>query len=113
MPLALVAHLKNWAADMFDWGSDTEIEIRIVRPARRNRKDYFKNVEADLLRWFGVRYRRLPMITGHLNRISSIKDMSEEVSPTLDRRSRNALHFHSNSSEQQPSWQPATDRPVG
>lgn len=58
----LADHLKNWAADVFLWGSDTEIEIRIVRPARKNRIEYFKNVEADLLRWFGKRYGSLPLI---------------------------------------------------
>jgi hypothetical protein len=36
----LAKHLKSWAADIFLWGNDTEIEIRILRPARKNRWDY-------------------------------------------------------------------------
>jgi len=58
----LATHLKNWASEIFVWGSDTEIEIRVLRPARKNRTEYFKNVEADLLDWFGSRFGTLPLI---------------------------------------------------
>lgn len=58
----LAKHLKRWAAEVFSWGSDTYIEIRIARPSRRNRADYYKNVEADLLRFFSVRFGGLPLI---------------------------------------------------
>lgn len=58
----LAKHLKRWATGVFTWGSDTTIEIRILRPSRKNRPDYFKNVEADLLELFSVRYGGLPLI---------------------------------------------------
>ena len=46
------------------WDHDTKIEIRLLRPSRRNRGDYFKNVEADLLRWFSVKTGMLPLMKG-------------------------------------------------
>lgn len=58
----LASHLKNWASDVFKWGSDTKIEIRLLRPSRKNREDYFKNVEADLIRWFSEKTGMLPLI---------------------------------------------------
>lgn len=58
----LATHLKKWASEVFTWGSDTTIEIRILRPSRKNRADYFKNVEADLLEMFAVRFGGLPLI---------------------------------------------------
>lgn len=58
----LASHLKIWASEVFVWGSDTEIEIRILRPSRKNRTEYYKNVEADLLAWFSNRYGILPLI---------------------------------------------------
>lgn len=58
----LAKHLKRWANEVFTWGSDTSIEIRIVRPKRKGCPDYFKNVEADLLEMFSERFGGLPLI---------------------------------------------------
>ncbi|THG37785.1 hypothetical protein [Sphingomonas olei] len=58
----LARHLKRWATDVFKWGSDSNLEVRILRPARTGRYDYFANVEADLLRMFYQRYGGLPMM---------------------------------------------------
>ncbi|EIZ78260.1 hypothetical protein WSK_3142 [Novosphingobium sp. Rr 2-17] len=58
----LAKHLKKWATGVFTWGSDTSIEIRVLRPSRKNRPDYFKNVEADLLEMFSARFGGLPLI---------------------------------------------------
>lgn len=60
-PNRLAAHLEKWLTDAFDFGSDTEVEIRMLRPRRRGRSDYYKNVEADLLAMFCTRAGGLPM----------------------------------------------------
>ena len=59
-PSRLATHLGRWLSDAFNFGSDTEVEIRMLRPRRRGHSDYFKNVEADLLEMFFERVGSLP-----------------------------------------------------
>jgi hypothetical protein len=84
----LASHLKTWASDVFVWGSDTEIEIRILRPARRNRTEYYKNVEADLLEWFRNRYGILPLIN---SRYETNWAGAVEYGPSQESRLRQVL----------------------
>ena len=59
-PSRLAKHLAKWLHKAFQFGSDTRIEIRMLRPRRRNAANYFMNVEADLLDWFCERMGALP-----------------------------------------------------
>ena len=58
----LAQHLQRWLCDVHTFGSDASVELRIVVPRRRNKENYYMNVEADLLHWFVDRYGQLPMI---------------------------------------------------
>lgn len=58
----LASHLKNWASKAFTWGHDTSLEIRIIRPELKDADESFKNLEADLIRWFHDRAGMLPLI---------------------------------------------------
>lgn len=60
-PSRLARHVPNWLVNVFYFGSDTEVEVRMLRPRRRGRADYYKNVEADLLKMFSKRTGSLPM----------------------------------------------------
>ena len=64
----LASHLKRWATEAFTWGQDTELEIRILCPSLKNDDECFKNVEADLLRWFHDRAGMLPLINSRFEK---------------------------------------------
>jgi hypothetical protein len=53
-------HIKRWAKDVRNFGHDCGLEFRFMLPARRNRPDYFKNVEADLIKMFVKKNGDLP-----------------------------------------------------
>lgn len=56
----LASHLKNWLHEVRGFGNGVGLEIRVASPRRQKRKDYFKNVEADLLRDFAKEHGSLP-----------------------------------------------------
>ena len=58
----LANHLKAWASGAFSWGHNTSLEIHIVKPRMKNDKNCFKNVEADLIRWFHQKAGMLPLV---------------------------------------------------
>lgn len=62
----LARHLENWASNVFTWSSDTDIELQIINPSLDGTIDCFKNLEADLLRWFHEKTGMLPLINVRL-----------------------------------------------
>ena len=64
----LAAHLKNWLHEVRGFGNNVDLEIRVASPRRKRREDYFKNVEADLLRDFAKEHGSLPFFNKRYER---------------------------------------------
>lgn len=58
----VIRHLSNWASQIANLGAKIEIEIRICVPRKKNHLDFYKYVEADLIRDFARRYGSIPLI---------------------------------------------------
>jgi hypothetical protein len=56
----LASHLKNWLSEVHEFGREVGVEIRICMPRRKKRRDFFKNVEADLIARFAKKHGSLP-----------------------------------------------------
>ena len=97
-PNRLATHLARWLSDAFWFGSDTQVEVRMLRPRRRGRRDYFKNVEADLIDMFLERAGALPFF----NRCREPKFSGRiDYGPSQDRRLRQLL---GTGSGKRPHW---------
>ena len=64
----LAAHLKNWLHEVRSFGSEVGLDIRVASPRRQKRENYFKNVEADLLRDFAKEHGALPFFNKRFER---------------------------------------------
>jgi hypothetical protein len=64
----LASHLGRWLHYVDTFGTGTKVEIRVLVPARRNRSNYFKNVEADLISKFEKRHDSLPFFNRRIEK---------------------------------------------
>lgn len=64
-PKRIASHLKNWLSDAFKMGHESAIEIRICMPRRKNRPNYYKNIEAYLIHMHFKKYGCIPFFNSH------------------------------------------------
>lgn len=58
----VIRHLTNWVSQVTNLGAKIQIEIRVSVPRKRNHPNFYKCVEADLIRDFSRRYGSIPLI---------------------------------------------------
>lgn len=97
-PSRLASHLKKWLHTAHKFGSEVGVEIRICIPRRKKRTDFFKNVEADLIRWFYDKYGAIPFFN---SRLETHWEGKVEYSTTSERALRQALSVGSGN---RPQW---------
>lgn len=64
----VIGHIGQWIRNVSEFGNDTQVEVRILIPRRQRRPDFYKNVEADLLHRFAIKYSSLPYFNGRTER---------------------------------------------
>lgn len=97
-PGRVISHIENWLSDIFYRGNDTDIEIRMLRPRRRGRTDYFKNIEADLIETFLSETGNLPFFNSRREKKYSGKI---RYGPSQERQLRRLLRVGQG---KRPQW---------
>jgi hypothetical protein len=105
----LASHLKNWLSEVHSFGKDVSIEIRICCPPRRNRPDFFKNVEADLIARFARKYGSVPFFnrrneTEHSGEVSYETDVIAEFKKVISVGSGNRPRWAIKPTRANPSF---------
>lgn len=97
-PARLASHLKKWLHTAHKFGSEVGVEIRICIPRRRGRPDFFKCVEADLIR---ACYNTCGSIPFFNSRLEQTWEGRVTYSPTSKRAMGQALGVGSGN---RPQW---------